>query len=227
MNLTPQQKKICEQIINVFESGSLQGDYSAISIYRDGPHGMRQVTYGRSQTTEYGNLETLVQMYVDRNGLYSAQLKPYIDKIGVVPLADDVGFKKWLREAAKKDPVMREVQDDFFDQRYFQKAMKWASSQGFTLPLSALVIYDSFIHSGTILDFLRKRFPESPPVKNGNEKVWIKQYVDAREAWLSTHPNKILQKTVYRTQCFKQEIARDNWDLSKLPIIANGISVTG
>ena len=44
MNLTAQQKRICEQVINVFESGSIQGDYSTISIYSDGPHKMRQVS---------------------------------------------------------------------------------------------------------------------------------------------------------------------------------------
>ena len=65
MNLTPQQKSICEHVINVFETGSVAGDYSAIALFADGPHGERQVTYGRSQTTEYGNLRELVQMYVD------------------------------------------------------------------------------------------------------------------------------------------------------------------
>ena len=71
MNLTAQQKRICEQVINVFESGSIQGDYSTISIYSDGPHKMRQVTYGRSQTTEYGNLPGLVEMYANAGGTYS------------------------------------------------------------------------------------------------------------------------------------------------------------
>ena len=68
---------------------------------------------------------------------------------------------------------MQRIQDDFFDKRYFQPAMQWADTNEFTLPLSALVIYDSFIHSGSILDFLRKRFPEVPPAKGGNEKTWI------------------------------------------------------
>jgi len=58
---------------------------------------------------------------------------------------------------------MRQVQDVFFDKRYFQPAMTWADSNGFALPLSALVIYDSFVHSASILGFLRKRFPEEPP----------------------------------------------------------------
>jgi hypothetical protein len=71
MNLTDQQKRICEQVVNVFETGSVEGNYGAIAIFPDGPHGARQVTYGRSQTTEYGNLEELVQLYVDKHGQFS------------------------------------------------------------------------------------------------------------------------------------------------------------
>lgn len=227
MNLTTQQKRTCEQVINVFETGSIQGDYGAIVIFADGPHGIRQVTYGRAQTTEYSNLEELVQMYVDSHGTFSEQLRPYLPKIGVTPLINDNEFKQLLKDAGHKDPVMRQVQDTFFDKRYFQRAMDWADENGFTLPLSALVIYDSRIHSGGILPFLRKRFPEKPPAKGGKEKTWIEQYVDVRHNWLAHHDNEILRKTIYRTECFKREIARDNWDLSQLPIKAHGVDVTG
>ena len=44
------------------------GKYGAISIFEDGPNDIRQITYGRSQTTEYGNLRELVQMYVEAGG---------------------------------------------------------------------------------------------------------------------------------------------------------------
>lgn len=226
MNLTPKQKSICEQVINVFESGSPQGNYGTISIYKDGPHNMRQVTYGRSQTTEYGNLHELVEMYVEAGGIYSEALRAYLDKIEVTPLADDATFKQLLRDAGKKDPVMRQTQDTFFDKRYFAPAMSWADINGFSMPLSALVIYDSFIHSGSILSFLRKRFPESPPAKGGDERTWITQYVDTRQNWLANHENRILRNTIYRTECFKTEILRNNWDLTLLPIIANGISIS-
>jgi len=227
MNLTAQHKRICEQVINVFETGSIQGDYSAISIFHDGPHGIRQVTYGRPQTTEYGNLDELVQMYADANGAFSNQLRPYIVKIGVTPLVDDAQFKQLLCDAGKNDRLMQQVQDAFFDKRYFHPAIAWADDHGFTLPLSALVIYDSFVHSGSILPFLRKRFPERPPANGGNEKTWITQYVEARQHWLATASNPALHATVYRTQCFQREIARHNWDLSQLPIDAHGVNVTG
>jgi chitosanase len=227
MQLTMQQKTICEQVVNVFETGSTEGDYAALVIFADGPHGVRQITYGRSQTTEYGNLEELVQMYVDANGIFSEQLRPFIAQIGVTPLVDNKEFKQLLRDAGRKDVLMQRIQDDFFDKFYFQPAMSWADTNGFTLALSALVIYDSFIHSGGIFDFLRKRFPEVPPAKGGDEQTWIKQYVDVRLDWLANHPNQSLRATVYRPECFEREMARDNWDLSRLPIDANGVDVFG
>jgi chitosanase len=227
MNITSKQKSICLHVVNVFETGSVEGDYGAISIYADGPNGMRQVTYGRAQTTEYGNLEELLERYVNSNGLYSLQLKPYLEIIGVTSLVDNRSFKQLLRDAGRKDPLMKLVQDQFFDAVYFIPAIDWMNENGFSLPLSALIIYDSFIHSGCILQFLRKRFPEKTPVNGGDEKKWIRQYVDTRHDWLQSHSNRVLQNTVYRTTCFKKEISRNNWDLSLLPINANGVKVTG
>lgn len=226
MNLTPDQRRVCEQIINAFETGSAEGDYSNISIYADGPHGVKQITYGRAQTTEYGNLRELVEMYVNAQGINSASLAPYLDRIGSDPqLVGDNAFKKLLRDAGKNDPVMRATQDKFFDKRYFRPAMKWADVNGFTLPLSAVVIFDSFIHSGQILWILRNRFNESPPAAGGNEKIWITEYVKARQNWLANHKKTILHATVYRMKCFKKEIDRANWNLSQRPINANGVQI--
>jgi len=224
--LTPSQKLVCERIVNVFETGSPGGDYGNISIYHDGPHSILQVTYGRSQTTEYGNLRELVEMYVNTGGKYSAALASYVHKIGITPLVNDDTFKNLLRKAGREDPVMAETQDIFFNKRYFMPAMQWANDHGFMEPLSALVIYDSFIHSGSILDFIRARFPEKPPSEGGDEKTWIREYVDARNDWLATSTRTILHATVYRTKCFMREIARGNWDLSQLPIMAHGVAVT-
>lgn len=227
MQLTAQQKRICEQVINAFETGRAEGDYGALVVFADGPHDVRQITYGRSQTTEYGNLEKLVQLYAEANGMCSAQLRRFVPDIGVIPLTENKEFKQLLRDAGKKDPVMRAIQDEFFDAQYFQPAMQWADANRFVMPLSALVIYDSFVHSGGILGFLRKRFPAVPPAQGGDEKNWIREYVDTRHEWLATHPKKLLQGTVYRTQCLKREIARGNWALSQVPIEANGVDITG
>jgi chitosanase len=225
MKLTSSQRLICDRVINVFETGTVQGKYGAISIYNDGPHDIRQITYGRSQTTEYGNLPQLVAMYIAAGSTYSNDLQPFADKVGNVPLVDDAQFKDLLRSAGNKDPVMRATQDKFFDKVYFQPAVKWAEANGFVLPLSMLVIYDSFIHSGGILSFLRARFAELPPANGGSERTWIHDYVAARHTWLSAHSKAAVRASAYRTKDLLREVNGGNWDLSTQPILANGTPV--
>ncbi len=225
MKISTKQKSILEKVVNVFETGSTLGNYGAIAIFSDGPNDIRQITYGRSQTTEYGNLRVLVQKYVAANGLYSKKLKAYAEKVGSVPLTDDATFKDLLKKAGKEDAIMKKVQDEFFDSRYYKPAMKWATDNGFILPLSGLVIYDSFIHSGSILWTIRQMFNENPPNLGGNEIEWTTAYVNARHTWLANHHREAVRKTIYRTQCFKNEIAKGNWTLGALPITANGVKV--
>lgn len=226
MQLTATQKRLIERVINVFETGKPDGNYSTISIYKDGPHDIQQITYGRSQTTEYGNLRELVADYVAANGTYSAALQPFADRVGGVALTDNSTFKDLLRKAGREDPVMQKTQDRFFEKRYFQPAMKWADQNGFTLPLSALVIYDSFIHSGSILWPIRNMFAENPPAKGGNEKAWTSAYVKARNKWLGSSHRPAVRKTTYRTKCFQREVDRNDWDLSQVPLNANGTMVS-
>lgn len=225
MNLTESQKRIIESVINCFETGTADGDYACISIYADGPHNIKQITYGRSQTTEYGNLRLLVSRYVAANGKYSAAMAPFADKVGSAPLTDNADFKALLRKAGKEDPVMRSIQDGFFDQVYFKPAIAWADKEGFILPLSGLIIYDSFIHSGSILWPIRQMFPESTPKNGGDEKTWISQYTKARNKWLENHSRPAVRSSTYRAKDLLKMIAADNWQLEKLPVVANGVKV--
>jgi chitosanase len=225
MNISPSQKRIVERVVNAFETGSAEGNYAAISIFHDGPHDIRQITYGRSQTTEYGRLRELVAAYCTARGQFAIALRPFADKIGSAPLTDDTAFKDLLKRAGREDPVMRQAQDSFFDKAYFLPAKKWAEGLRFELPLSMLVIYDSFIHSGSILWAIRQKFNQNPPSLGGDEKAWTAAYVNARNDWLASHPRPVVQKTAYRTACLKNEIKRGNWDLGLLPITANGVKV--
>lgn len=222
--ITPEVKRKIERIVNVFETGTPEGRYDLLVVMNDGPGGRPQITFGRSQTTEYGHLKQLVRMYCDQGGAYAQALFPWINRIGAEPLHNNSVFKNLLREAARNDPRMRSVQDTFFDEVYFMPARQFFDSNGFILPLSLLVIYDSYIHSGRVPDFLRRRFGEKVPAAGGNEKEWITRYVDVRHQWLKYHSNEILRKTTYRTQCFKDQMAAGNWLLDK-PVLANGVSV--
>ena len=218
-------KSLIQKIVNVFESGSPEGKYDTLVIYADGVNNSHQITFGRSQTTEQGNLRQLIEMYVENNGKYSTDFVPYLEKIGAESLVDDENFKRLLKEAAQKDKKMCDTQDKFFDKFYWEPALEWAKRNGFKFSLSMLAIYDSYIHSGHIPMFLRKRFKEFTPVNGGDEKKWISSYVDVRHQWLKYHERTILRKTIYRTQTFINEIERGNWNLEKLPINANGVIV--
>jgi chitosanase len=232
LNLAPGIKDLIEHILNEEETGSITGDYGQLDTYLDGHNGTRQITYGRSQTTEQGNLKDLIALYITKGGLYASTFRPYLEEIGKYPLYDDSTFKQTLR-AAGADPIMHEAEDAFFDFDYFAPAQAWATAHGFTLALSMLVIYDSFIQSGAILDFLRARFAELPPSAGGDEKVWIENYADVRHNWLRTYndpsnPAKsaLLRTSCYRTGDLKRAIQAGNWDLSQRPIIANGAEVS-
>ena len=228
--ITPIIKKKVEQVVNAFETGSANGKYGELVKYRDYTDPATQtrivqVTFGRSQTTEFGHLKALVQDYVNSNGIYSDQLLPYIGRVGRKPsLATDDAFCNALIAAGKNDLVMKNCQDHLFEIKYYQPAYHWFTLNGFILPLSLLVIYDSTIHSGGVLGFLRKRFSTVVPASGGNEKEWITNYVEVREKWLATHSNPLLHATVYRTHCFKQQIEHNNWDLA-LEVIANGVKI--
>lgn len=227
--ITIAQKAKILAIINVFETGKVEGNYASVSRYNDGPlykgKKLRQVTYGRSQTTEYGNLKSLLSSYITAKGQYAKEIEPYLSKFGKKPsvLVMDKDFLSWLRKAGK-DPIMISTQDEFFDSLYFQPAKHFFEGEGFTLPLSLLVIYDSYIHSGGILTKLRNQFPERTPRKGGDEKAWITAYVNARHDWLTHHGNLLLRKTNYRTQCFLNQFKDNNWKLDKV-VIANKVRV--
>ena len=222
MDILEQKKKI-QSILNVFETGSIGGDYGNVSIFSDGPKDRRQITYGRSQTTEWGHLPSLVKEYVQAEGKYSSFFQPYLPKIGKVSLVEDVKFINKLKDAGK-DPVMQKTQDVFFDEHYWAPAYGFVKANGFTLPLSGLVIYDSYIHSGSVPDFLRSKFPAKVPAKGGNEKQWIEQYLNVRNSWLANHTRPILRKTTYRTKNMIAAVKENNWDLSKT-FVANGLKV--
>lgn len=219
--ITEENKKKIIRIVNVFETGTPEGKYDAIAIFPDGKNGSRQITYGRSQTTEQGNLRNLLGRYIDLHGTFAADFAPYMSKVGVTPLVDNKPFKDLLKKSAQEDPIMHQAQDETFEILYFQPALHFFNAEKFTLPLSLLVIYDSYIHSGAIPAFLRSRFPERTPLRNGDEKAWITAYTKARQHWLATHPKKILHPTVYRTKTFLAQMDNNNWDLSK-PVSVQG-----
>ena len=222
--ISKRHKRTIEQVLNIFETGSPEGKYHAVAVNPDGARGSRQISYGRSQTTEQGNLNILLERYVALNGIFAPEFIPYLPKIKAEPLANDLAFKSLLKQSALKDPLMRQAQDEFFEQLYYQPAFHFFKGNQFKLPLSLLVIYDSFIHSGRVPPHLRNRFPERTPLNGGAEQAWVKAYVNTRHDWLATNTKPILRNTVYRTYFFKEQIQEGNWKLRR-PIEVRGVKL--
>lgn len=225
MQIDRSKKTLIELVVNRFETGRPDGDYGAISIHADGPHDIRPITYGRPQTTEYGNLRELLFDYVKADGANSAELEPFAEKVGGTPLTNDFRFKRQLRKAGREDSVMRAIQDQFFERKYYVPDLTWAKKNRFSLPLSALAIYDSFIQSGSILWVIRQKFSERPPVLGGEEKSWIKAYQTERHDWLLSHRRPTVRTSVHRVVDLKCEVKAGNWELNSVPIWANGVQV--
>ena len=128
MQLTALQKSAAQAVVNIFETGSIRGNYADVTLMA-GDTG--QLTYGRSQTTlASGNLFLLIQDYCGcNNGSLSVHFKPYLTKLQACDssLNNDMTFRGLLKDAGS-DPVMQEVQDAFFDRVYWDPAMRSADA---------------------------------------------------------------------------------------------------
>jgi chitosanase len=216
------------RILSVAEGGQPEFPYSEVYIYADDNRftpARRQITYSIG-FTENGNLKKVLLRYIETGGGLSKDIKPFTVGLGEKSrgsLAGNQAFIELLKTAGKEE-TMRKVQREEFDLRYLEPAIRWGQQYGFTLPLSFLTIADSFLHSGSMLGFLIAKFPEKKPIEGGNEKKWITDYLNARKSWLANHSNKVLNKTIYRANCYLIEASKGNWNL-ETAVVMNGKSV--
>jgi chitosanase len=216
------QKRTAQAVVNIFESGRPLGDYGCVTVLAgDTGH----LTYGRSQTTlGSGNLALLLHAYCEAEGLFSEALRPFLPAIDDrdLRLDNNENVKSLLRQAGN-DPVMRSVQDQFFDRVYWVPALNSANYLGAAKPLSIAVIYDGRVHGSyhLIRDLTSQQHGETRII--GEEK-WIAAYVDVRRTWLATNRNSILRKTVYRMDAFKALIDAKKWELP-LPLTVKNVVI--
>lgn len=221
-HLTKTQKKTAQAIVNVFETGRVHGDYGKVTLL---PGDTGHLTYGRSQTTlASGNLALLIRAYCDAAGQFALDFVPYLPALDArdVALDHDLALRALLRSAGD-DPVMREVQDKFFERVYFEPAMRSAGALGLARPLSTAIVYDSIVHGSFARIRDRVRSAIGTPADAG-EKQWVGRYVSTRRQWLATHSNRLLHKTVYRMDTFQKLLGQNKWAL-ELPLTAHGVVI--
>lgn len=217
-SLTVTQARACKALLNLFETGDVVGLYGSVTVLA-GDTG--QLTFGRSQTTlGSGNLALLIERYAANPAArFGARLAPLLPRLRArdASLNNDEHFKNILRASAD-DPVMRDVQDVFFDDVYWQPALRACKSLGVSTALGTAVVYDGHIHGSwkLIRDQTTQALNGAP--QQVGEQAWIQGYVQIRHNWLATHSNTLLRKTVYRMDAFARLIALGNWGLS-LPMV--------
>jgi len=215
--LTHTQKKTAESIINIFETSEVLGNYGQVTVI-SGDTG--HLTFGRSQTTlGSGNLYKLLRRYCDNGGArFGGRLEPFLPpcKRKDTRLDDDLTLHNVLRASAD-DVVMRDTQDQFFDQEYWQPAAAAADRLGLVSPLSVTVVYDSFVH-GSWIRMRDRTIGKVGTVAEADEQRWVQTYVKTRRAWLAGHSREDLRATVYRMDALQRLIENDQWQLS-LPLV--------
>lgn len=214
------QKATSAAIVNVFESGRVRGDYGAITVLKgDSGH----LSYGRSQTTlGSGSLFRLLQRYCQvSSAKFATQLAPFLPRFEQKDLSldTDKDVRALLQQAGREDPVMREMQDQFFNENYLGPACRHAEEVGITSALGQTVVYDSHIQGG----WGRIKARVGPLTARG-ENDWVKTYVAARKAWLQSLAPP-LPSTVYRMDAFSTLIDGGKWDLP-LPIAVHGVEIS-
>jgi chitosanase len=222
--MTELQKKTAQAIVNIFETGEARGNYGRVTLLPQDPG---HLTYGRSQVTlTSGNLHRLIETYCAReDAMFASALRAYLPRLQRqdVALDADRDLHDLLRGAGA-DPVMQEVQDEFFDAEYWKRALTYSQRLAVTSALGQAIIYDSLIHGSWLLVQNQTLHEQGSPTVLG-ERPWLKQYVTNRRAWLATHPNELLRRTVYRMDVFLELIAKGKWELP-LPLVIRGVRLT-
>lgn len=213
---------LIKKVLVSFEQSSTSIKYDKLYFWNDGPNRIKQITVSFG-ITEWGNLKKLVESYIKKKGPVKG-LEAYLPKIGKESLVNDKAFVDLLKESCK-DNVMAICQEEAFNEMYIDPALAWCKKGGLVLPLSQLVVADSFLHSGSILPFLRNKFSETLPAAGGNEKAWVTAYTKTRRDWLKNHTDKILNNTVYRANLFLSLIDKNDWNLDSDKIDANGVII--
>ena len=217
------QAAAAKAIVNIFETGEVRGQYGMVTLL---PGDTGRLTYGRAQTTlGSGNLHLLIERYCATVGArFAARLRPWLAPLASRAAAADHDLKLHnLLRACADDPVMRDVQDAFFDEMYWEPALRAATRLGIRSPLGVAVVYDSWVHGSW--GMLRDRTQAGGAIGSVGEHEWLRRYVRTRREWLGTHPNALLRATVYRMDAFQRLIDLEAWALP-LPLVVRGEEIS-
>ncbi len=213
------QRATIQAIVNVFETGRVTGNYGAVTVI---PGDLGHLSYGRSQVSlGSGNLNLMLAQYcTSENTMFGSALAPYLPRFAAKDTTLDTDQTVHdLLKSAGADPVMRAVQDSYFDAHYFTPAIQSAQSLGLSTVLAQGLAYDGCIQGGWF-----SLIQKLPKVAEVGEAGWAQQYIEARRTWLLACKPP-LPTTVYRMDSFQTVVDSGNWDMN-LPLTIHGVTIT-
>lgn len=217
------QKLIASSICHIFETSKPLGNSTTVAVLNDGAG----ISYGIPQATHRsGNLRDVIERYLAQGNYlpYSVYLVQKLkllrrsDAQAIQIGANDSELKRVLKEIGNSKE-MRKAQLDNVESR-MRKAERACAGSNFITTMALAVIYDSLNHGSferirDRVEIEEKRYPNSLEF----EKAWIREYVWKRDSWLESIPR--LASTDYRTDFFKEQINKQNWNLT-LPMNVHG-----
>lgn len=205
MKMSPEQKRIAEQLTSIFENGTTEIQYAYTEDLGDG----RGITCGRAGfCTGTGD----AYVVVDRFGELKpddplVEYLPELKRLNSAVQNDDtrglVGFDEAWKRAAET-ALFRSVQDEVTDVLYWLPSQRHADELGLETPLARAFIFDTIIQHGEDddpdgLGALISRTIETAggtPASGVDEKAWLAEFIRIRRADLA--------------HCY-EESSRDEW----------------
>jgi len=229
VTFTPEQRLMANQIISVFENGTIELQYAYIKDIHDN----RGYTAGVAGfTSGTGDMLVLIEKYTQikpQNILskYIPELKR-LDKIyaqndykSSEKSANIENLKGLVEDwkIAAKDSVFRNLQDKVRSTLYFKPSLKIAQQYGIRYPLTLLCIYDAAVQHGVdgVVDDILKNIDVSSPKEGGDEITWLKAFNTQREDVISNFENE--EKTYYRVHALNDIIEHKNYNFKPFILI--------
>ncbi|WP_275983455.1 chitosanase [Paenibacillus hamazuiensis] len=224
--LNANQKRRAEQLISLFENGTLVLQYGYAERLHDG----RGITCGRAGfTTGTGDAYEVVKLYTDEvPGNKLAKYLPELKRLLTARNKDDVSrLSGFIRDWSSlgNNAVFRSVQDRVVDDMYYKPSERYSNNLNLATPLARAVIYDTIIQhgDGDDPDGLRSLINRTNQAMGGSpkqgidEKKWLAKFLDVRRADLQ-HPadrssQDVWAQSVGRVDVFKYIAAKGNYRL--------------
>jgi chitosanase len=190
VSLSPDQRRVAHEMVNVFEYSSTSANYDACGDLGDG----RGLTCGEiGFTTSSTEMRDVVAAYTEQASgsplaRHLARLRELADR-GSASTSGLEGFATdWAHAAA--DPRFRAIQDAIADRLTYDPALATARRLGVRTPLGVAILFDSAVQHGTSddpdgLPALVSRTDaqaHGTPAGGVAEKPWLLAFLDVRRA---------------------------------------------